>query len=68
MSGVEDIQKDPPDPDIKERDDGTDSEKDEITQPVGPVLVTSDSTDASSLTGSWTLLEKEEEDGKKVRQ
>ena len=67
MSGVEDIQKDPPDPDIKERDDGTDSEKDH-TESVGPVLVTSDSSDASSLTGSWTLLEKEEEDGKKVRQ
>lgn len=68
MSGVEDIQKDPPDPDIKERDDGTDPDKEETTQPVDPVLVISDSSEASSLTGSWTLLEKEEEGGKKVRQ
>ena len=65
MSGVEDIQKDPPDPHIKEGDDGSDQGKEEVTQPVDPVPVT-DSSEASSLTGSWTLLEKEEEDAKNV--
>ena len=67
MSGVEDIQHDPPDPPIEERDEeGDDPGKEEITQPVDPVPAT-DSSDASSLTGSWTLLDKEEEDGKKAR-
>ena len=65
MSGVEDVQKDPPDPHIKEEEDESDPEKEEVTQPVDPVPVR-DSSEASSLTGSWTLLEKEEEDAKNV--
>ena len=65
MSGVEDIQKDPPDPHIKEEEDGSDQGKEEDTQLVDTAPVT-DSSEASSLTGSWTLLEKEEEDAKNV--
>jgi len=65
MSGIEDIQQDPPDPPIDERDDyGNDPGKEEITQPVDPVPA-ADSSDASSMTCSWTLLDKDEEDGKK---
>jgi len=65
MSGVEDILKDPPDCHIEEKEDGGSvPEKEEVTDPVDPVPVT-DSTEASSLTGSWTLLEKEEEEGRK---
>ena len=67
MSGVEDILKDPPDCHIEEKEDGRSvPEKEEVTDPVDPVPVT-DSTEASSLTGSWTLLEKEEEEGRKVQ-
>ena len=66
MSGIEDIQQDPPDPPIDERDDyGNDPGKEEITQPVDPVPA-ADSYDASSMTCSWTLLDKDEEDGKKA--
>ena len=67
MSGVEDIQKDPPDPHIEEREEeqSDHGKEEEVTQPDVPVPI-EDSSESQSLTGSWTLLDKEEDDNRKV--
>ena len=60
MSGVEEVLKDPPDKTEDEVETVNESKVEEIGSGECETKPATDS-EASSLTGSWTLLEKEEE-------
>ena len=60
MSGVEEVLKDPPDKTEDEVETVNESKVEEIGSGECDTKPTTDA-EASSLTGSWTLLEKEEE-------
>ena len=63
MSGVEEVAKDIP-PDEENNDDVSEVKKDEVEE---SSVKTSSDSESGSLTGSWTLVEKEdEESGKKL--
>ena len=64
MSGVEEVLNDPPD---KNETEVEQVEQIEVKEEVPREVKTASDSDTPSLTGSWTLLEKEEADVAKVR-
>ena len=64
MSGVEEVLNDPPD---KNETEVEQVEQIEVKEEVPREVKTATDSDTPSLTGSWTLLEKEEADVAKVR-
>ena len=60
MSGVEEVLNDPPDK------NETEDKQIEVKEEVTSELKTASDSETPSLTGSWTILEKEEADAVKV--